>query len=284
MHTELPFDFELQMSAFEKADAPEGRRRRIGGIVTTDSKDLQDEKIIARGLDFSHFVQHGWFNDNHSKKTTDILGYPEATKLFRKGSTLPDGTMAKRDGHWVEGYLLAGYKPADDVWDLAQSLAKTDRRLGFSVEGKILRREGPDNKTIAQAMVRNVAITNCPVNTDSRLEILAKSLLAVEASEADDNEDLARALAMGPTDSANPGPLPVGPQSGPTAGRLLARRSLEHGVGRKKKKLRRTCDAEATKSLTQGEAEQWVRARLPLANENQVGRVIKLALAQRARG
>jgi hypothetical protein len=280
---ERPFNFEMQMVAFEKADAPAGKQRRIGGVVSTASKDLQDEQIIQRGLDFSHFVKHGWFNDNHSKKTSDILGYPETTKFCRKGSTLPDGTTAKTDCHWTEGYLLPDYKPANEVWELAQSLAKTNRKLGFSVEGKILRREGPDNKVIAEALVRNVAITNCPVNTDSRLEILAKSLLAVEASEADDGEDLDRALAAGPVDAANPGPLPAGPQEGPTAGRLLAPRSLEHGVGRKKKKLRRTCDADANKSLTQGEAEQWVRARLPQASENQVGRVIRLARALHAR-
>lgn len=280
MHTELPFDFEVQLVAFEKADAPEGKRRRIGGIVSTESKDLQDERIIQRGLDFSHFVKHGWFNDNHSKKTTDILGYPEATQFFRKGKALPDGSTAKADGHWVEGYLLPNYKPADEVWELAQSLAKTGRKLGFSVEGKILRREGPENKVIAEALVRNVAITNCPVNTDSRLEILAKSLLAVEAAEDDDG--LERALAVGPVDAANPGPISNDPQTGPTAGRLLARRSLEQGVGRKKKKLRRACDADANKSLTQGEAEQWVRARLPQANGNQVGRVILLARVLRA--
>src|SRR4030042_346664 len=36
---ELPFHFEMPMSVFEKASAPEGQRRRIGGIASVETKD-----------------------------------------------------------------------------------------------------------------------------------------------------------------------------------------------------------------------------------------------------
>lgn len=143
--------------------APAGMQRRIGGVISTDSRDREDETVLQNGLDFRQFIDHGWFNDNHSKETPGAVGYPSKVQFVRKGDTLPDGTIAKANGHWAEGHLLEGHPPADDLWSLAQSLEKTQgrRRLGFSIEGRILRRAGPDRKTIAAAEVRNVAITNC---------------------------------------------------------------------------------------------------------------------------
>jgi len=155
------FDFEVPLSVFEKADAPKGKQRRIGGIVSLETQDRQDEIVLQRGLDFSDFRKNGWFNDNHTKDTTGIVGYPEEVQFFQRGAELPDGSVAPAQGHWVEGYLLEGYKKADEIWDLGQALQKTNRRLGFSVEGKILQRSGPKQRTIAKALVRNVAITNC---------------------------------------------------------------------------------------------------------------------------
>lgn len=154
------FDFDVPVSFFEKADAEPGKERRIGGIATLETKDRQGEVILARGVDFSDFVQNGWFNDNHSKNTTDILGYPEKAKFFRKNEQLPNGEVSTAAGHWVEGYLL-NTPGADKVWELGRALAQTKRRLGFSVEGRIEKRTGPLQKTIARALVRNVAITNC---------------------------------------------------------------------------------------------------------------------------
>lgn len=168
---EIPFKFEMPIEVWEKA-GDEGKERRIGGLISTQDKDRQGEVVLQRGLDFSEFISAGWFNDNHSKDTTGIVGYPE--KVEKR-------TVNGKPAHYVEGYLLQGFPRADEIWKLAQSLQKTRRRLGFSIEGSVLRREGHAGKTIAQAKVRNVAITNCPVNTSTGLEILAKSMMALEA-------------------------------------------------------------------------------------------------------
>jgi hypothetical protein len=177
------------LTAFEKANAPEGQRRRIGGIVSTESKDRENEIVLQRGLDFSEFLHHGWFNDNHSKSMIGVLGEPDPRSLrfVRKGEKLPNGDVAKADGHWAEGWLYEDDPDADKVWKKIRALEKspTGRRLGFSIEGVIQRRAGSDNKIIAKAKVRHVAITHCPVNTDTRLDALAKSLSAVERSEKD---------------------------------------------------------------------------------------------------
>jgi hypothetical protein len=272
----IPFDFELAFDAFEKADAEAGKQRRIGGLASVETRDRQGEVLLQRGLDFTDFLKAGWFNDNHSRKTTDILGYPEVVSFVRKGSILPTGKVAKADGHWVEGYLL-DTENADEVWKTAKALQKTKRRLGFSVEGRVRKRLGKSGSTVAKALVRNVAITNCPVNTDATMDMLAKSLQAVEDA---DPEGMEKALAMGTPDS--PGSAPTGPQTGEGAGQVLTPESLEHDVKPneddelKKKKVK--------KSFTDAEAKAWFRERLPNATSTQLDRVVAFAHDLKNRG
>jgi len=143
--------------------------RKIKGIMTTQRKDRQGEILISKGLEFDEFLSHGHFNDNHSQDTSAIVGYPETVKyhssLVEKGVSAPGWTC--------EGYILKGTKRSDAIWELAKALEGVpDRKLGFSVEGKVIRRA---DKTIEKAKIRNVAITNCPVNTDCSWEVFDKS-------------------------------------------------------------------------------------------------------------
>lgn len=210
------FQFFAPLSFFEKASAPEGEKRRFGGVISTELRDKQKEWVLQRGLDFSYFLNNGWFNDNHSKETADVLGYPESVLKFRKGDVLPDGSTAAFNGTWAEGHLLETPK-ANRIWELANALSKAGnkRRLGFSVEGQILERTGPNNNVVAKALVRNVAITNCPVGEETRLEVLAKSL-----------EEVEKGMTAG---AATPGvnPSAAGDVTGEGAGKVLAPQSLE---------------------------------------------------------
>lgn len=238
----LPFQFEVPVTFFEKAEAEPGKRRRIGGIISTEAPDRQNETVLADALVLDDFLKSGWFNDNHSRDTDGIVGYPEATRKFRKGETLPNGEKAKHAGHWAEGYML-GTERANKIWELGKALQGTGRRLGFSVEGKILARTGPKTivkkgddgqpqwvgERIAKAVVRNVAITNCPVNTDTGLELLTKGLEAFQQSDPDDLEARVRLLEkMMGMGHAIPGHKFNGPQSGMGAGQVVAPQSLEH--------------------------------------------------------
>lgn len=157
------------------------RTRPIGGVCSTESLDRQDESVFAKGLDFREFVEHGYYNDNHKQNTADILGYPRLAEL-RKGRW------------WTEGNLLTDYEPANRVWALAKALSKStgSRRLGFSIEGKVIER-GYNNK-ILKAKIRHVAITNSPVNTDCTWDILAKAFGSHEEIEAG---SIRRALSAG---------------------------------------------------------------------------------------
>lgn len=189
----IPFDFEIPVKCFYKA-GEKGKERRIGGIISTEARDRHGEIVLQNGLDFGGFVENGWINDNHSKETTGVIGYPyKLRKVLHKG----------RPAHYMEGYLLQNYEPADRIWKLANALQNTGRQLGFSVEGGVIRRED-NGATIAQAKVRNVAVTNCPVNTTTGLEVLAKSLQVVQEASVDYEDWLKRALMAGQAVS-NPG-------------------------------------------------------------------------------
>lgn len=145
--------------------------RPIGGYCSTESLDRQEEVVVAKGLDFSEFVAWGWFNDNHKQGTSEVLGYPKLARL------------AKGNRWWTEGNLLTGYSNADKIWELAKALKKSGapRKLGFSIEGKVRQRDGGNR--IVRATVRNVAITNCPVNTDCSWDIMAKAFAPIDVVE-----------------------------------------------------------------------------------------------------
>lgn len=149
----------------EKSDENIEDTRPIGGLCSTEALDRQSEVVVAKGLDFTEFVNFGYYNDNHKQDTAAVLGYPRAAKL-------------RGDVWYTEGNLLKGYPPADKIWDLAKALSSTPRSLGFSIEGKVVERNGRNR--ITKAKVRNVAITNCPVNTDCTWTILAKAFATAD--------------------------------------------------------------------------------------------------------
>lgn len=242
-----PFHFECPMTVFKADEAPEGKKRRIAGIVSTDNVDKQNERILQEGLDFTDFLAGGWYNNDHRQDMTDVLGYPETVKQFKQGDTLPDGTTAAANCTWVEGYLLETKKAAE-VWELGQALQKTHRRLGYSVEGSIEERTGANDSVIARAKVRNIAITASPVNGDSRLEILARSLNA-------HNAILKRAMTL--TDAqGSQGPVrPNRAYTGQGAGQVLSRESI--GGGSKKRRRPKT------RTLTRSQAVAYVKSQVP---------------------
>ena len=137
-----------------------GGRRIIQGYASSPNEDRQGESMVQQGMDITDFVNHGWLNYDHDNSV--ILGYPtENTRIDEKGL-------------WVEGELLKGVPMADKLWDLALALKKSNapRKLGFSVEGKVLERKG---NTITKAKIYNCALTPNPVNTDASWEAVVKS-------------------------------------------------------------------------------------------------------------
>lgn len=273
MAADIPFQVYTPVRIFRKAGVPEHKQWRIGGVVSTELPDAEKETVLQRGLNFKPFLRSGWFNDNHSKGTTDVLGYPETVAKFAKGATLPDGTKAPANCSWVEGYLIPKWHKAQQIWDLAKALETTDRRLRFSVEGKVDKRQGPNGKIVAEATVRNVAITNAPIGEDTRMEILAKSLAKLERGE-----ELGKALTVGL--SPTPGtPLYGQPMTGAGAGQVLGQESQESDlhVVREPKLGKKTKRRGVEKSLSHTEALTWVENACPGVSRATAERVVRLA-------
>jgi hypothetical protein len=171
------------VEVIEKAGENLEETRPIGGWCSTENLDRQDEVVVAKGLDFSEFVAFGYFNDNHKQDTSSVLGYPRVARL-------------EKSRWWTEGNLLVGYPPSDKVWELAKALKKSraPRNLGFSIEGKVLERDGGNR--IVRAKVRNVAITNAPVNTDCMWGILSKAFAPLKTVEKAQRKALAENSAL----------------------------------------------------------------------------------------
>ena len=162
------------MEAFEKSRNPNGGDStsmvgRIGGIVSAQTVDQQQETLEQDGVDWSYFLDKGWFNYEHAAGPDNVLGHPE-----RVSATTYQGKPATR----VEGVLYLAKSKAKDIWETAQAMKKAggSRQLGFSVEGQVMERDPVDRKRIKKSRVLNVAITAHPVHPDARLEVLARSL------------------------------------------------------------------------------------------------------------
>lgn len=165
-----------------KSENPDSNEWRIGGYASTSSEDRQGDEIIQKGLDYSDFVNFGWFNFDHDN--SKILGYPDK-----------DRCRVDNRGFYVEGTLLKGIELAKNLWDTAVALKKSGapRKLGFSVEGKVLKRNTLGQ--IVKAKVYNVAITANPVNPTCTFDALVKSFTS-------DQSDIEKALEAGHMDGS----------------------------------------------------------------------------------
>lgn len=159
-----------------KQGADKTGKRWIQGIASTSARDLQGEIVDQNGIDLSYFLKYGWFNNDHKDGPENKIGIPTEAKVTK-------------DGLWVKGYLLKDKKIADDFWELMNSLERsgTDRRVGFSIQGKVKRREG---KVIKECWIQEIAITTAPVNTTTWAEIV-KSLSAKSKPQGEEPEEKA---------------------------------------------------------------------------------------------
>jgi hypothetical protein len=146
-------------------------RALIEGIISSDSVDQQGDRILQEGLDFSYFLSKGFLNDDHKSGAGNIVGQP--IEVYH--TTTPSGAKATA----MKGYLYTNKARAKEIYDTAVALAKakSDRKLGFSIEGQVLERDPMKPTIIKRAKVLHVAVTHQPVNPDTaNLELIARSL------------------------------------------------------------------------------------------------------------
>lgn len=148
-----------------RSDDEKDNKRWIQGIASTFDKDLQNEKVRQKGIDYGYFLKQGYINDDHKSGPEHIVGEPVECRLTQGGL-------------WIKAFLYKGKPRADYWWEHLNALQQSDsnRKVGFSIQGKITRRNG---NVIEKCWLQDVAITSSPVNTNTWAEIV-KSLSAQE--------------------------------------------------------------------------------------------------------
>jgi hypothetical protein len=250
-------DFEFWMPTTlvrsRSGQAPEKLKDwRIGGIASTLAKDLDGEIIHQDGIDLG-YLNSGWgnFNWNHQSGPDNLLGpidYVEKCK----------------GGLWTEGYLWKHVAKAQEIYDILRSVPEGDKSpLGFSVQGKVSLRH---NGNILKSLVRQVAVTDCPINQQTYADLLKAyepsfRCLSPASEVCECEACLAKALDPG---TQNP------PVSG---GDVLRTESLESGKTRKRKK--RSIKAQ---TYELGKAAELVMQKRPNLSTEQAVRVARYAL------
>lgn len=159
--------FSFKPTAIEKTDEESKGKLWFCGIASTEDMDLQKETMLADGLDFSYFIEHGWFNDEHSDSASDGLGKPSVINVIEE-----DGEKKI----YIEGYLYD--TPSNrKLYDLMIAVeAAGDSTVGFSIFGFAQKRQGKDGKIVAKAWIKNIAITLNPVNPKTYIRAMKKSV------------------------------------------------------------------------------------------------------------
>ena len=141
---------------------------RLGGIASTSDEDSDGEFLDPKGFDIKPLLASGMVNWHHQAKEhpDTIIGEPSKAEI-------------RPEGLYIETDLYPSSKVACDVWELANTLEKDSktRRLGYSIEGKVLKRKSndknsPDYKHIVKAIITGVAITHMPKNPKTFANII----------------------------------------------------------------------------------------------------------------
>lgn len=168
--------------AQETIDPTTGERvMRLGGIASTSDEDADGEFLDPKGFDIKPLMASGMVNWHHQAKgqPATIIGEPTKAEI-------------RPEGLYIETDLYPSSKIACDVWELANTLEKDSktRRLGYSIEGKVVKRKSnnensPDYKKIVKAIITGVAITHQPKNPKTFANIIKGEI----DDDMDDDEE-----------------------------------------------------------------------------------------------
>lgn len=184
------FNFWCPIGRIEKATDEAGEPvMRIGGIASTMDKDADGEYLDPSGFDVEPLKNSGMVNWHHQAKNSPaaIIGEPSKVEL-------------RPEGLWIESDLYASSPMANEVYELAKTLEEDSktRRLGYSIEGKVLKRGSNDKKSplynkIVKAVITGVAVTHMPKNPHTFVNIIKGQIdadgIEVDLEEEDDNAE-----------------------------------------------------------------------------------------------
>jgi len=157
---------------------------RLGGIASTSDEDSDGEFLDPKGFDIKPLIKSGMVNWHHQAKgqPATIIGEPSKAEI-------------RPEGLYIETDLYPSSKIACEVWELAQTLEKDSktRRLGYSIEGRVLKRKSNDKnssdyKKITKAVITGVAVTHQPKNPKTFANIIKGEIDDFEEDEEKEKE------------------------------------------------------------------------------------------------
>jgi len=139
---------------------------RIRGLASTENIDRQGEILLQSGMDLTPIDRGvGSINWEHGEKPEDQIG-------------LLDGYSKENGKVFLEGRLFKKHDRAKAVKQILDSLEDGDvGRLGLSVQGQIVQRNGINDKIVEKCIIDSVAVTLKPVNSDTHVSLI-KSMIA----------------------------------------------------------------------------------------------------------
>lgn len=158
---------------------------RLGGIASTADQDSDGEFLDPKGFDIRPLIESGMVNWHHQAKTAPatIVGEPSKAEI-------------RKEGLYIETDLYPSSAVARDIWMLAQTLEKDSktRRLGYSIEGKVVKRKSNDKKSpdynkIVKAIITGVAITHQPKNPKTFANIIKGEIDDFDEEEEEKTEE-----------------------------------------------------------------------------------------------
>lgn len=164
MNIFVPIDIESSLK--KSKDTEGGENWYVRGFASTPSLDLQGDIVQPSGIDIEYFKNYGWINYEHQQDARYAVGTP-TDKCY----------VDFENGLFVEAVLFKDNPYAQEMWNLAQSVDKSgiDRKLGFSIEGAIRKRNENDSRVIEDLVIKNVALTKSPANPNATWEFFMKS-------------------------------------------------------------------------------------------------------------
>ncbi len=150
----VPIDNDLITKSIGTDDPNDPTSWKVGGIASTDDKDIQKEIVVPAGIDTSYFLRFGILTWDHKPG-------PEA-----KVGT-PTDAYVNKEGFYVKGFLWKEVPAAQHIYSLMKIFAEHPeygRKVNWSIEGKSIVVEG---NRIVKSWLKDCTLTLNGVNTNT---------------------------------------------------------------------------------------------------------------------
>jgi len=135
----------------------------IKGVASTEDEDTDGETLNPNGFIIDRFLKQGLLNYEHQAKSSPkyIIGEPLDASI-------------KNNQFLIKGKLWPKSEVARDLWDTLHIMKESgsNRKVGWSIEGKTLKRDPFNQKKIEKALITHCAITFSPKNANTWADIV----------------------------------------------------------------------------------------------------------------